>query len=47
MKEITEFMTEEGFELNGYISQLFKRVSDEKIRKPIQGEKDRLKYFNS
>lgn len=29
MKQITEFMTEESFELNGYISQLFEQVSDE------------------
>lgn len=28
MKQITEFMNEEGFELNGYISQLFEQVSD-------------------
>lgn len=28
MKQITEFMSEEGFELNGYISQLFEQVSD-------------------
>jgi hypothetical protein len=29
MRQITEFMNEEGFELNGYISQLFEQVSDD------------------
>jgi hypothetical protein len=29
MKQITEFMNEEGFELNGYLSQLFEQVSDD------------------
>jgi hypothetical protein len=29
MREITEFVNEEGFELKGYISQLFEQVSDE------------------
>jgi hypothetical protein len=28
MKQIKEFMNEEGFELKGYISQLFEQVSD-------------------
>jgi hypothetical protein len=29
MKQITEFMNEEGFELNGYLSQLFEQVTDD------------------
>jgi hypothetical protein len=29
MREITEFVNEEGFELKGYISQLFEQVSDD------------------
>jgi hypothetical protein len=29
MRQITEFVNEEGFELKGYISQLFEQVSDE------------------
>ena len=28
MKQIAEFINEEGFELNGYISELFEQVSD-------------------
>ncbi len=28
MKQITEFINEQGFELEGYISQLFKEVTD-------------------
>jgi len=30
MKQITEFMNEEGFELKGYLSELFEKVSDDK-----------------
>jgi hypothetical protein len=30
MKQITEYMNEEGFELNGYLSELFEKVSDDK-----------------
>lgn len=34
MKQITEFMNEERFELKGYISELFEQqVSDEKNKK--------------
>lgn len=29
MRQITEFVNEEGFELKGYISQLFEQVSDD------------------
>lgn len=29
MRQINEFMNEEGFELKGYISQLFEQVSDD------------------
>lgn len=29
MKQITEFINEEGFELNGYISQLFEKDAEE------------------
>ena len=29
MKQITEFINEEGFELKGYISQLFEKASEE------------------
>jgi hypothetical protein len=28
MKQIKEFMNEEGFELKGYLSQLFEQASD-------------------
>lgn len=31
MKQITEFINEEGFELNGYISQLFEEASDDNV----------------
>lgn len=30
MKQITEFINEEGFELKGYLSELFEKVSDDK-----------------
>lgn len=30
MKQIKEFLNEEGFELTGYISQLFEQASDHK-----------------
>ena len=33
MKQIKEFMNEEGFELKGYISQLFEQVSDKNDKK--------------
>jgi hypothetical protein len=33
MKQIKEFMNEEGFELKGYISQLFEQVSDKTDKK--------------
>jgi hypothetical protein len=33
MKQITEFMNEEGFELKGYLSQLFEEASDKKDEK--------------
>lgn len=33
MKEIKEFMNEEGFELKGYISQLFEQASDKNDKK--------------
>ena len=29
MKQIKEFMNEEGFELKGYLKQLFEEVSEE------------------
>jgi hypothetical protein len=29
MRQITEFVNEEGFELKGYISQLFEQVSED------------------
>lgn len=35
MKEITQFVNEEGFELKGYISELFERVSDEDEREEM------------
>ena len=28
MDHIIEFMNEDGFELNGYLSQLFEKISD-------------------
>lgn len=33
MKQISEFMNEEGFELKGYISQLFDQASDKNDKK--------------
>jgi hypothetical protein len=33
MKQIKEFMNEEGFELKGYISQLFEQASDKNDEK--------------
>jgi hypothetical protein len=33
MKQIKEFMNEDGFELNGYISQLFEQASDKEDNK--------------
>jgi hypothetical protein len=33
MKQIKEFMNEDGFELNGYISQLFEQASDKEENK--------------
>ncbi|ESU31796.1 hypothetical protein G3A_14855 [Bacillus sp. 17376] len=33
MKQIKEFMNEEGFELKGYISQLFEQASDKTDKK--------------
>lgn len=33
MKQITEFMNEEGFELKGYLSQLFEQATDKKEEK--------------
>lgn len=33
MKQISEFLNEEGFELKGYISQLFDQASDKNDKK--------------
>ncbi|MDQ0414799.1 hypothetical protein J2S25_003009 [Mesobacillus stamsii] len=33
MKQITEFMSEEGFELKGYVTQLFEQATDKKDKK--------------